>query len=305
MKENLLITGGTGFIGKRLSILAIKEGFDVTVLSLNKPSRADKIIGVKYLQADIANFSSLKKTLKSYSFTFVVNLAGYINHSYFLNEGSQIFNVHFNGVINLLRILKWKSLKRFVQIGSSDEYGNNKAPQVESMQEFPISPYSLGKHCVTNLLQMLNRNENFPSVILRLFLVYGPEQNDNRFFPQIIKGCLLNSKFPTSEGKQIRDFCYIDDITRGILMSLKNNDAIGEIINLGSGKPVTIRYVINKIKEIVGSGKPQFGKVAYRNNENTKLYADISKAKKILNWSPSIGLESGIKTVVDSFKMNC
>ena len=98
----------------------------------------------------------------------------------------------------------------------------------------------------------------------------------------------------------MRDFCYVDDITDGILLSLENEKVNGEIINLASGAPISIKEVIEIIQEHVGGGRPDFGKIAYRNGENMRLFADISKAKTILNWYPKITLLEGIKKTVAS-----
>ena len=194
------------------------------------------------------------------------------------------------------------SLKRFVQIGSSDEYGNLSAPQTEDMRESPISSYSLGKLASTNLLQMLHITEGIPVVILRLFLVYGPEQDFDRFIPQIIKGCLSSSHFPASTGKQLRDFCYVDDVTNGILMALKNDKVNGEIINLASGKSISIREVVELVQKKIGLGRANFGKIPFRAGENMSLYADISKAHKVLKWRPVISIEEGIGRTIDYYK---
>ena len=209
MAEKLLIVGGTGFIGSNLAHKALENAFNTTVLSLNLPTKDKQIEGVEYLQADITNLDQLRERLSSYKFDYIVNLAGYIDHSRFLDGGRQVINAHFDGVQNLLQVFDWTYLKRFVQIGSSDEYGDQMAPQSEDVRESPISPYSSGKLFSTQLLQMLYRTEEFPIVVLRLFLVYGPGQNNKRFLPQIIEGCLSGSSFPASAGEQLRDFCYI------------------------------------------------------------------------------------------------
>ena len=128
--------------------------------------------------------------------------------------------MHFTALQNLLEVIPRGKLKRFVQIGSSDEYGNASAPQHETLREQPISPYSLAKVASTHFLQMLHLTENFPAVTLRLFLTYGPGQDTGRFLPQIIRGCLADLTFPTSAGKQLRDFCYLDDTVRAILQAL-------------------------------------------------------------------------------------
>ena len=300
----LLIVGGTGFIGKNLVIHAVQADYKVSVLSLNKPAKNQSIKDVSYIQADITDVIALKNKLSDIIFDYVVNLSGYIDHSNFLEGGKQVLDMHFLGVQNILQCLDWKQLKRFVQIGSSDEYGNLPAPQHESLRESPISSYSLGKVASTQLLQMLHRTQDLPVVILRLFLVYGVGQDDKRFLPQVIQGCLSNNPFPTSAGKQLRDFCYIDDISQGILLSLTNDKVNGEIINLASGIPITIKEVIESVKSAVGQGKPEFGKVPYRKGENMSLYADTSKASDLLDWMPKMILDEGIKRTVDHYIKN-
>lgn len=302
MSNRLLIVGGTGFIGRNLAIKAVKKGYTTVVLSLNKPNVEQKIGNVEYLEADTTNFAQLQEKLSNAKFEYVVNLSGYIDHISFLDGGNQIIDAHFGGLQNILKLLDWNVLKRFVQIGSSDEYGNLSAPQSEEMREAPISPYSLAKVASSQLLQMLYRTESLPTVTLRLFLVYGPGQNINRFLPQIIKGCLLDSRFPTSDGEQLRDFCYVSDITDGILSVLTNDKVVGEIINLASGEPVAIREVVEQVQNIVGLGIPEFGKIPYRISENMALYANVSKAKELLDWRVKMTLASGIKETVKSFR---
>ena len=302
MADSLLVVGGTGFIGRNVVNYAVTHGFIVTVLSLHVPKKEDKLDDVRYLQVDVANLSQLKEKLLPFSVEYVINLSGYIDHSKFLDGGKQVINTHFDGVQNLLQVLDWKKLKRFVQIGSSDEYGSQVAPQSEKLRELPISPYSFAKVASTQLLQMLSRTENLPAVSLRLFLVYGSGQDNKRFLPQVIQGCLADSHFPASEGKQLRDFCYIDDIVRGIFLSLENDLVNGNIINLASGTPVTIRSIVEKVQEIVGKGNPDFGSLPYRVGENMELYADISKAKNILGWKPEITLENGIEEIVSEYR---
>ena len=303
MKGNLLIVGGSGFIGRNLSIKSLSQDFNTTVISLTKIDFDNEIPRVNYIQVDITNANQLRAQLSKKIFHYVINLSGYIDHSTFLNGGVKVMSTHFGGVQNLLEVLDWSQLRRFVQIGSSDEYGSVPAPQNENIRESPISPYSLAKVSSTNLLQMLYRTEKLPIVVLRLFLVYGEGQKNNRFVPQIIKGCLSDEFFPTSKGEQLRDLCHVDDITDGILSVLENDKVNGEIINLASGVPVSIREVIETIQQYVGSGRPGYGKVAYRNGENMQLFADISKAKRILNWSPKIPLLEGIKKTIISINL--
>ena len=297
---HLLVIGGTGFIGHHFLRAAHQRGWQITSVSLNPPSKERLVDGVRYLHFDLTDFEVTKKYLDE-KFDYVVHLGGYINHQLFLDGGRALIETHFNSLQNLVEVLPRHRLKRFVQIGSSDEYGNSPAPQHENQREQAISPYSLAKTASTHFLQMLHRTENFPAVTLRLFLTYGPGQDTRRFLPLIIRGCLDDVTFPTTEGKQIRDFCYVDDTVRAILQTLVVPEAVGNIINIASGKPVSIREIIEKVSLISGSGNPLYGKVNYRPGENMSLYANISKAKRILNWEPIINIDKGLKKSIDWF----
>jgi UDP-glucose 4-epimerase len=302
MADNLLIIGGTGFIGKHLTRAAVRSGFRTIVLSLHEPHGENQVKGAIYLQADTTDFNNLSNKLLNIDIKYVINLSGYIDHCSFSGGGDSVIDSHFSAVKNIVKVLDWAKLKRFIQIGSSDEYGNLQAPQNETMRESPISPYSFGKVASTQFLQMLNRTEGFPAVILRLFLVYGPSQDHKRFLPQVIRGCACGKSFPTSLGEQLRDFCYVDDVTRGILMALVQDDINGEVINLASGIPVTIRKVTEIVKVLIGQGDPLFGQIPYRTKENMALYADISKANNVLNWKPEIALEDGILRTINFYR---
>ena len=300
--KKLLVVGGTGFIGQHLVKAATNCGYDVLVLSSQKYIQKKYSENIDYIIADIRNLEQLKKALVNREINYVVNLGGYIDHVKFLTGGNLVVDTHFNGVLNLVRCLDWSNIKGFVQIGSSDEYGNVQAPQRESQRERPISSYSLGKVASNHFLQMLHREEGFPVTMLRLFLVYGPGQNDKRFIPQIIEGCLKSQKIPVSFGEQLRDFCYVRDVVQGILAAMTCSGAYGEIINIASGVPVKIREVIELIQSEIGAGLPIFGQIKYRKGENMALYADISKADKILSWQPAVDLNQGIINTIKYYR---
>ena len=295
---HLLVIGGTGFIGHHLLREARQRGWQVTSVSLNPPSTERFVEGVRYLHFDMKDNNVVKKFLDE-DFDYVVNLGGYINHQLFCEGGRNLIDTHFTALQNLLEVLPRLKLKRFVQIGSSDEYGNVPAPQNEASREQPISPYSLAKVAGSHFLQMLYRTENFPAVILRLFLTYGPGQNSFRFLPQIIHGCLKDDSFPASKGEQFRDFCYIDDTVGAIMLALTLSGVDGEIINVATGEPITIRGMIEKVCRITGSGEPLYGEVPYRREENMALYASVKKAELFLQWKSSTALEKGIQKTID------
>ena len=94
-------------------------------------------------------------------------------------------------------------------------------------------------------------------------------------------------------------FCFIDDFVLSVFSSIDNTKAFGEVINIASGKPISIKNVVNKIQNIITIGSPQFGYTSYRAGENMELFADITKAKKLLNWEPKVSLEEGLKKTID------
>lgn len=294
----LLVVGGSGFIGRRIVERALSLGWDVTSHGFST-QRVESSGNLRHLTADLTDPKQVNAAEFAEEYDYVVNASGYIVHTLFRDGGREVLDAHFAGLMNLIQNINRSSLKRFVNIGSSDEYGNNQSPQRESSREAPISPYSIGKVAATHFLQMLHRTEDFPATVLRLFLTYGPGQDDRRFLPQIVKGCLDNRSFPTSEGGQLRDFCFIDDTVDAIFRTFSTDASSGEVINIGSGVPVTIRSVIETVREILGQGEPQFGAVSYRPGENMKLYADTAKSKEILGWSPRYDLRQGIALTID------
>lgn len=293
----LLVVGGNGFIGRHVVAHAVGLGWEVTSLTL-RPSGGAHPVGVRTAVGDVADLPALRSALGNGAFEYVVNCGGYVDHTLFSKGGRALLGAHFEGVLNLVEILDREVLRSFVNFGSSDEYGNSPAPQVETQREAPISPYSLSKMAATHFLQMLWCTEGFPSTTLRPFLVYGPGQGVQRFLPQIIRGCLDGRSFPTSEGRQLRDFCYIQDMIDAVFVSFDCPAARGEVVNVASGQPVSIRQMIETVRRLTGQGEPRFGEIAYRPGENMALYANIAKAGSLLKWAPKVSLERGLESTI-------
>jgi dTDP-glucose 4,6-dehydratase len=251
---------------------------------------------VKYIIADITKKKILKKKIKK-PFKYVVNLGGYVDHS----DKKKTYESHYIGCKNLTEVLFNSMPTAFLQMGSSIEYGNLKSPQKEKFKckvKLVKSVYGRSKLLSSKYLIDIFKKKKFPSIILRLYLTYGPKQDVNRFLPIIIKNCLKNRKFPCSSGMQLRDFVHVEDVVDAIIKSLKNKQSIGQIINIGSGKPKKIKNIIQHIKKTLKGGFPQFGEIKLRKDEILKLYPSISKAKKIINWKPKIPFEIGLKSTI-------
>ena len=299
-KKKILIVGGTGFIGYHLAKKSLKKGWQVTSISSRHPKKIRFLKKVKYIQSDITNKKLLTKNIKG-SFDYVVNLGGYVDHS----NKKKTFKSHYEGCQNLAQIFLKKKISSFIQIGSSLEYGTSKSPQKENIKcnlKSVRSVYGKAKLLSSKYVINLFKKKNFPSTVIRFYLVYGPKQDINRFIPTIINGCLKNKKFPTSDGSQLRDFLYIDDAIRGIIMCLENKKSRGQILNIGSGKPKIIKRVIQMVKKVSKGGQPQYGMFKLRKFDIPKLYPNINKVKKIIKWSPKVSFKKGIKITVKDFK---
>ena len=301
IKKKILITGGTGFIGYHLAKKCLSLNWSVTSLSTNKPSNKRKLKKVKYKICDISKKKELFKKL-DINYNYVVNLAGYVDHS---NKRKTIKS-HYNGCKNLSSIFLKSKLEKFIQIGSSVEYGKINSPQIENNKnkQKTYSAYGKAKLLSTKLLLNLKKKYDFPATIIRFYLIYGPYQDENRVVPITILNAIKDNEFNCSDGKQLRDLLHVDDAVRAIIKSLKNKKVSGEIINIGSGKPLKIKNIILRICKLVGFGKPKFGKIKFRKDEIMSLYPNINKAKKLLKWKPKIKFNSGLTQTINYYKKN-
>ena len=297
--KTVLITGGTGFVGFSVIKFCVLRKWKVVSLSTNKPRKSRKLKNVKYIVLDISKKNSLQ-ILNKFNFDHVINCAGYVNHKNY----KKTYNSHYIGCKNLYSYFKEKKIKSFVQVGSSSEYGMSKAPQSEDIICKPEMIYGKSKLKATNFFIDKFNQENFPVIILRFFQIYGPHQDKNRFIPIIIDGCLKNKKFYCSDGKQSRDFIYIDDAVKVIIKTMKTKKAVGNIINIGCGKAIILKKVIKMIIKFSKGGKPLYGKIKLRTDEPKKVYPSIKKAKNLLNWSTKVDIVNGIKKTIKFYKQN-
>ena len=293
------MVGGTGFIGYHLLKICKEKGWICTSISTKKPNSKRFLKKVNYIICDISKSQILRKKIKD-NYDYVVNLGGHVDHTNKL----KVLNSHYIGCKNLVKILINTNIKSFVQIGSGMEYGTIKSPQKESLIQKPKkikSYYGKAKLLATNYLKEVYKKKKFPFTVLRLYQVFGPKQDLNRFLPIVINSCLQNKKFPCTEGSQQRDFIYINDVTSAIIKSLRNKSARGEIFNIGFGKPLTIRKITQIVNKQIGKGVPLYGKIKMRKDEVKKLYPNILKAKKKISWQPKVSFQKGLSRTIKSY----
>lgn len=295
MKKNILVLGGTGFIGHNLLKKLSGTKNNIFSLSIKKrKKRTDNIKNIKYLYADLSKKKILKKKL-NIDFNIIINLSGNIDHKNYF----QTKKIHYQGLKNLIEIIDVKKLKLFIQAGSSLEYGKLPSPQKEKKKCNPISSYGKIKYLASNyLLRKIKKK----LVILRLYQVYGPYQKFDRLIPYVIKFCIQNKEFPCSDGHQNRDFLYIDDLLELLEKIIKTKNVKYGIYNVGYGRPITVRKIITKLNELTKKGFPNYGKIKMRKDEINNLHPDILKVSRVFKWKPKTDIGSGLKKTIRHYK---
>ena len=235
---------------------------------------------MKYIFCDIRNKKRLKDKLNNY-YDYIVNFSGYVDHS----KNKSITKIHFQGCKNLVSNFQNNKPRKFIQIGSSIEYGKRKSPKKEiSIRKIDtLSVYGNAKLKSTLFFYYLSsKNKVFHPQFYDFIWFMIPNQDNNRLIPYVISNSLKGKKFNCSPGNQFRDFTYIKDVITAIYKTIKSKKSNGEVINIGFGRPIKIKDAIQKIVKYVGKGEPIFSKLKIRNDEPLKLYPNINKAKKFL-----------------------
>ena len=296
MKKTVLIVGSSGFLGFNfLESLKNYKKFEIHALVHKKKYISNKSKNVKYIFGNICKYKSLKKKINK-TYDFVLNFSGNIDHK----KNKETREVHFIGVKNLVKIMKYTNSKFLIQIGSSLEYGNKASPHIENSVCKPLSYYGKAKFLATTFIKKNLKNY----IILRPYQIYGPNQKIDRLIPIIIDSCIKNKSFPCSEGSQLRDFLYVDDFNKLLFKVLNKNKIKSGIYNVGSGKPFKVKYIINLILKLTHKGKPLFGKIKMRKDEISEYYPSISKVKKFFNWKPDTNILKGINKTVKFYEKN-
>ncbi len=298
MKKNILIFGGTGFIGFHLSLQCLKKKWNVTSVSSREPAASKRLKKVKYITCNISSINNIKKKIPKRNIDYVINLAGYVDHS----NKFKVYKSHYEGCKNLANFFANKKIKSFIQMGSGLEYGDNYRLHKETFQCKPKSHYAKAKYLATKYLLKLYKIKNFPVTILRLYQAYGPYQDFNRLIPQAIINSLQNKKFNCTSGIQKRDFIYIDDLVKVIFTVLQNKKTSGEIINIGSGKRIEIRNLIKIIVKLCKAGRPNFGAIPMRKDESLTMCPDIKKSTKLLRFKNKFSIVKGLIKTIKSYQ---
>ncbi len=302
MKKKILIIGSSGFLGKNtLNSFIKKKEYDVYALTRKKLNYPKNI---KQINVDLHNYKKLFNKINKIKFNIVINLSLYVEHEIEFEKGFKILLHNLKCTQNVIKALNKDNIEKYVHIGSADEYLISSKPIKETQRLDPKNYYSLSKIFIFNYLMLLHKLNKFPVVFLRLFLIYGEGQDENRLIPYVIKNSLINKRIFLSNKKTIRDFLYISDFIDAISLIIKSKKGNGQVFNICYGKSYSIENIIKKLSKNIKNIKLVYGKRVRKYKESEKIYASNDKVKKYFNWKPKITLEHGLKLTVNSFKQN-
>ncbi|MCJ7582184.1 MAG: NAD-dependent epimerase/dehydratase family protein, partial [Candidatus Aminicenantes bacterium] len=300
---NCLVTGAAGFIGSHLTERLLNDGFSVIGIdsfndTYSRWMKDEHILPFKnnsqfQLISDNLNDIDLSSLLQDVDYIFHMAAQAGVRSSW-----GKHFSVYTENNISatqkLLEAAKDSSIKKLIYASSSSVYGLcPELPMIESSPLLPYSPYGVTKLAAENLCQLYYKNFCVPTVSLRFFTVYGPGQRPDMAFHIFLKSMNENKPIPLyGDGKQTRDFTYIDDIIDANVHSMDQGQA-GEVYNVGGGNRKEMKAIFPILEKITGK------KVLLQHFDQQKgdvfhTYAGINKAKKDLDFHPQIPLEEGL-----------
>jgi len=306
--KNILITGATGFIGSNITRRFVQLGARVSIF-IRKDSLLWRIEDIKnevtINTVDLLNCYQLKKTISAIRPDIIIHNAVYGGYT-FQKDWKKIFNTNFTGTVNLLNACERFGFALFINTGSSSEYGVKKIPMKETDILEPVSAYGVAKAAVSLYCLARAKNDALPITTLRLFSPYGYYEDKTRLIPSVIISVLKNKSPRLSSPRNVRDFIFIEDVVEAYRKTVENSDKLkGEILNIGSGRQHTVSDVVEKIAEIEGKPlTPVWDAVTNSRFEPENWQANISKAKRLLNWSPKHDLREGLRKSIQWFKRN-
>ncbi len=284
--KRFLVTGASGFIGARVVQQLRDAGGSVATLA------------VRDLDAP-----ALTAAARASDATHVIHLAGFTDIGASWAQPAACVTANVGATVALLDGLKGSACERFVYVSTADVYGDAPAPFVEDGPIRPRSPYAVSKFAAEQLALLGPRSGWPPAVVVRPFNAYGPGQPANRVVPDVILHALRGADVEMSQGLQEREFNHVDDIAEGVVRAALAGGVEGLAINLGSGAPVSIRWMAEEILRLMGNPvKPKFGALPERPVEVPVVSADTALARRVLGWSPSRSLQDGLVETIEWYR---
>ena len=316
----ILITGGAGFIGSTLAdkLLKLSTSFQnninnkiIIIDNFNdyySPELKDLNIkhnlanpDYKLYRGDICDRNLVNKIFKNHEINCVIHIAARAGVRPSLEDPLEYVRSNIEGTINILEAMRKNNVKKIVFASSSSVYGNCKAEKfTEDLKVTePISPYAATKSACEQFLYTYSKLYDMQALCLRFFTVYGPRQRPDLAIRKFIELIEQDKPIPVyGDGTTMRDYTYIDDIVNGIMSAINYDKTPYEIINLGGGSPVTLNEMIATIEKVLGK-KAKIERLPMQPGDVDRTVADITKAKRLLNYNPQTTFEEGIRKFIE------
>lgn len=304
MKKNYLVTGANGFIGSWVVRELIKKKNDtVAVISPESNARRLKQVSskIKIARVDLRSRNKTEELIKNTRPDYVLHLATHGVYSYQQKDARKIAIGNYQIATNLLEAARKTKIKKFINTGSVFEYGTQAGKVSEKDVDISdiLNKYSAVKIATTALA--CSYSEELQVVTLRPFTNFGPLEDEARFIHTAIKRCLNEDEIRVAPGV-VRDFIYVKDVARAYIAACNTQVLSGEIINIGSGKKHILLEVAKTIKELTDSKAKIVEDASFSRPRDSRCWADIQKAKKILSWEPKYTLKEALKETIRWYK---
>lgn len=314
--KKILVTGSEGFIGSHLIEKLVEMGSDTKAFilynSFNNWGWIDTLSNdikknVEVILGDIRDIDSVYKATENVDAVF--HLASLIGIPYSYYAPSSYINTNIIGTLNILRACKEHNISKLIHTSTSETYGTAKYVPID--ENHPLcgqSPYSASKIGADMLVESYYRSFDLPVVIVKPFNTYGPRQSARAIIPTVISQILSKEKkIKLGSLEPTRDMNYVKDTVNGFIKIMESDATVGETINIGTGKEISIGDLVRKIINIMNEDiEIILDKERLRpiNSEVNRLCADNSKLKKLTSWQQQYSLEDGLKETIEWIKNN-
>jgi UDP-glucose 4-epimerase len=308
MTLKCLVTGGAGFIGSHIAEALVERGDSVRVfdnLSTGKKQNLAPVMDrLEFVQGDLRNASDLARALQGIEVVFHQAALRSVPRS--VDDPLSTNDVNITGTLQLLMACRAANVRRVVYASSSSVYGDNlEFPQVETMRTAPLSPYAVSKLTAENYCVTFSKTFGLETVSLRYFNVFGPRQQPESQYaaviPKFMESAVQRKPLEVHwDGRQSRDFTYIENVVQANLLAATVRGAAGEYFNIASGKTISLLQVVKELEKLAGhplerKHSPQ------RAGDIRKTWADIRKAKKLLRYHPRVDFIEGLRRTWEWF----
>jgi nucleoside-diphosphate-sugar epimerase len=277
----ILVTGGTGFIGRYVVDRLRSQGIEPVVTTSSEPDA----VANGSAALDLTDAKSTDRVISSIKPDIVLHLGGVTGAG---TTAGLCDQVNFVGTVNLLQAVEKAGISRIVLLGTAAEYGDQKAPFREDMPARPVSPYAVSKAKANLYALELYAKAGLPVTILRVFSAYGYGQPRKMFLSQVITSALLGLRFNMSDGVQRRDLVFVEDVADAILAAMTDRRAVGRIINIAGGRAIALRDLATKVWDTCRAD-PKLLEIGTRDKASDDAFdteADITLAAELLEWRP-------------------